>query len=106
MAGSVNNPNGDDKTHGTGEVVTRTEFETLYATVDEVRRLLLGMGNQSSPQPNGGARMQRPVVERRPLLESDEEFKEELCEQPPIALNQNNHNQYMDDFQIKADIPN
>ncbi|VVA38986.1 PREDICTED: LOC110110178 isoform, partial [Prunus dulcis] len=42
---------------------------------------------------------------RHPLLESDDESEEELQEPPPITPNQNNRNQYMYDFQIKADIP-
>ncbi|BFG21124.1 hypothetical protein CerSpe_073980 [Prunus speciosa] len=39
------------------------------------------------------------------VVESDNESKEGLQEQPPIAPNQNNRNQYIDDFRIKADIP-
>ncbi|ONH94794.1 hypothetical protein PRUPE_7G030900 [Prunus persica] len=73
----MNNPYGGDKTRGIGEVLTRAEFETLFAV----------------------------LVERLPLLESNDESEEEFQEQPPIAPNQNNHNQYMDDFRIKADIP-
>ncbi|BFG41645.1 hypothetical protein CerSpe_279190 [Prunus speciosa] len=106
MAGLVNNPNGGDWTHGTREVVTCAEFETLPATTEEVRCLFLGMGNQNPPpEPNGGAHMRCNVLERRPLLESDEESKEEFREQPPNPPNQNNRNQYMDDFHIKDDIP-
>ncbi|KAI5344114.1 hypothetical protein L3X38_011991 [Prunus dulcis] len=36
--------------------------------------------------------------------ESDDESKEELQKPPPIATNQSNRNQYMDDFRIKADV--
>ncbi|KAH0990469.1 hypothetical protein GBA52_001952 [Prunus armeniaca] len=49
MVGSVNNPDGGDGTHSTWEVVTHAKFETLYKAVEEVRHLLLDMGNQSSP---------------------------------------------------------
>ncbi|CAL9018808.1 unnamed protein product [Prunus brigantina] len=102
----MNNQDGGDRTHGTREVVTSTEFETFCATMEEVRHLLLGMENQNPPpRPNGGARVQLPIVERRPLLKSEEESEELLHEQPLIAPNQNNRNQYMDDFRIKANIP-
>ncbi|KAI5333513.1 hypothetical protein L3X38_023644 [Prunus dulcis] len=53
MAGSVNNQDGDDETHSTRKGVTSAEFETLFAAVEEVRPLLLGIVNQNPPpQPN------------------------------------------------------
>ncbi|KAI5335202.1 hypothetical protein L3X38_025335 [Prunus dulcis] len=77
MSYPMNNQDGGDRTHDTGEVVISTEFETFCATVEEVRRLLLGMGNQNPPpRPNGGALVQLPIVERRPLHKSEEESEE------------------------------
>ncbi|CAL8118984.1 unnamed protein product [Prunus armeniaca] len=84
----VNNQDEGDRTSGTREVVTRAEFETLFAAVEE-----------ESTERNEGARVQCLIVE------SDNESEQELQEQPSITRNQNNRNQYMDDFRIKDDIP-
>ncbi|CAL8151433.1 unnamed protein product [Prunus armeniaca] len=79
MVGPVNNQDGGDKTHSTRKVVTRADFETLSAAVEEVRPLLLGMGNQNPPpRPNRGAFLQCHVVERRPFLVSNDKSEEEL----------------------------
>lgn len=60
--------------------------------MEEVRCLLLGTRNQNLLRPNGGARVQHPIIEGCPLIESDEESEEEIYEQPLPVANQNNHN--------------
>ncbi|CAB4313871.1 unnamed protein product [Prunus armeniaca] len=88
MASPVDNQDGSGKTHSTRKVVTCAEFETLSTAVEEVRPLFLGMGNQNPPpRPNRGARLQLPVVERRPFLVSDDESEEELHKHPPNEPN-------------------
>ncbi|KAI5329047.1 hypothetical protein L3X38_028444 [Prunus dulcis] len=40
MVGPMNNQDRGDRTHGTGEVVTRAEFKTLPATIEEIEDFL------------------------------------------------------------------
>jgi len=102
----ANDPNNDLPLPG-GEPVSRREFDTLATSVEEIRQLLLNMGNinNNNEQDNqrGGGRGNREGRRQREEIESD---SEEEIERPRNAFGANLHNrQPIEDYRMKADIP-
>jgi hypothetical protein len=104
----ANDPNNDRPLPG-GEPVSRREFDTLATSVEEIRQLLLNMGNNNNNNNNerdnqrGGGRGNRDGRRQREEIESN---SEEEMERPENAFAANlNNRQPIEDYRMKADIP-
>ncbi|KAM1932700.1 hypothetical protein ACFX15_017109 [Malus domestica] len=101
----------NDRTCPGGEPVSRREFAALAVSVEEIRQLLLNMGNNNDnnnlqnnrDNRRGGGKGNRNGHRQREDSELD--FEEEI-EHPeiPLAANQNNR-QPIEDYRMKVDIP-
>ena len=106
LGSMANDPNDDLPLPG-GEPVSKREFDTLATSVEEIRQLLLNMGNinNNNEQDNqrGGGRGNREGRRQREEIESD---SEEEIERPRNAFGANLHNrQPIEDYRMKVDIP-
>jgi hypothetical protein len=103
----ANDPNNDRPLPG-GEPVSRREFDALATSVEEIRQLLLNMGNNNNnnnerDNQRGGGRGNRDGRRQREEIESN---SEEEMERPENAFAANlNNRQPIEDYRMKADIP-
>ena len=91
----ANDPNNDRPLPG-GEPVSRREFDALAMSVEEIRQLLLNMGNNNNNNNNnerdnqrGGGRGNRDGRRQREEIESNSEEEME-CPENAFAANLNN----------------
>jgi hypothetical protein len=104
----ANDPNNDQPLPG-GEPVSRREFDALATSIEEIRQLLLNMGNNNNNNNNGrdnqcgGGRGNRDGRRQQEEIESN---SEEEMERPENAFAANlNNRQSIEDYRMKADIP-
>jgi hypothetical protein len=105
----TNDPNNDQPLPG-GEPVSRREFDALATSIEEIRQLLLNMGNNNNNNNNngrdnqcGGGRGNRDGRRQQEEIESN---SEEEMERPENAFAANlNNRQSIEDYRMKADIP-
>jgi hypothetical protein len=107
LGSMANDPNNDRPLPG-GEPVSRREFDALATSVEEIRQLLLNMGNNNNnnnerDNQRGGGRGNRDGRRQREEIESN---SEEEMEHPENAFAANlNNRQPIEDYRMKADIP-
>jgi hypothetical protein len=106
----ANDPNNDRPLPGE-EPVSRREFDALATSIEEIRQLLLNMGNNNNNNNNnnerdnrcGGGKGNRDGRCQREEIESNSEEEMKRPENP-FASNLNNR-QPIEDYRMKADIP-
>ena len=103
----ANDPNNDRPLPG-GEPVSSREFDALATSVEEIRQLLLNMGNNNNNKnerdnQRGGGRGNRDGRRQWEEIESNSEEEME-CPDNAFAANLNNR-QPIEDYRMKADFP-
>ena len=106
LGSMANDPNNDRPLPGE-EPVSRKEFDALATSIEEIRQLLLNMGNNNNNNERdnrcGGGKGNRDGRCQREEIESNSEEEMKRPENP-FASNLNNR-QPIEDYRMKADIP-